>query len=158
MSSPTSSFPESTHAAPARLAGGCLCGRIRFSASRTDAFVCVCHCKSCQRQTGSAFSILVGVPADALQISRGLLAEVTTIGDSGRPVHRRFCRDCGSPICSVAETSPARIWIKAGTLDDTDWLSPVMHTWAVHKQAWVRQEGDALVLGGDRVPVHLRSR
>lgn len=137
-----------TPAMPARLTGGCLCGRIRYSASSQDAFTCVCHCKSCQRQTGSAFSVLVGIPAGAVEISGGSLAEVTTTGDSGRLVRRKFCRDCGSPIYSTAEVRPEVSWLKAGTLDDTDWLSPVLHIWAAQKQAWVAQTRDVTWLPG----------
>jgi hypothetical protein len=40
------------------MTGGCLCGQVRYSANAEPAFVGVCHCKHCQKQTGSAFSVI----------------------------------------------------------------------------------------------------
>src|SRR6185295_177332 len=48
--------------------GGCLCGQVRYSSKADPAFVGVCHCKNCQKQTGTAFSVLVGLPTSALSI------------------------------------------------------------------------------------------
>jgi hypothetical protein len=50
--------------------GGCLCGQVRYSVKADPAFVGVCHCKNCQKQTGTSFSVLIGVPKSALSISR----------------------------------------------------------------------------------------
>ncbi len=52
----------------AELTGGCLCGHVRYSANADPVFVGVCHCTHCQRQTGTAFSVLVGVPKPAMSI------------------------------------------------------------------------------------------
>lgn len=72
-----------------KLAGGCLCGQVRYDCSGEPLMTAVCHCPDCQKQTGTAFSVVVGVPAAAL----GLHGEVTiysTTGDSGARVHRHF--------------------------------------------------------------------
>jgi hypothetical protein len=45
-----------------KIEGGCLCGKVRYSADVEPAFVGVCHCKNCQKGTGSAFSVVVGLP------------------------------------------------------------------------------------------------
>jgi hypothetical protein len=42
----------------AEITGGCLCGQVRYSANAEPAFVGVCHCTHCQKQTGTAFSVL----------------------------------------------------------------------------------------------------
>jgi len=42
------------------MTGGCLCGQVRYSANADPAFIGVCHCKNCQKQTGTAFSIRLG--------------------------------------------------------------------------------------------------
>ena len=42
-----------------KIEGGCLCGKVRYSADAEPAFVGVCHCKNCQKGTGTAFSIVV---------------------------------------------------------------------------------------------------
>ena len=55
------------------MTGGCLCGQVRYSANADPAIVAVCHCKNCQKQTGTAFSVLVGVPKSAISPAHQLL-------------------------------------------------------------------------------------
>jgi hypothetical protein len=115
--------------------GGCLCGQVRYSAKAEPTFVGVCHCKNCQKQTGTAFSILVGVPKSALSV-RGKLKTFHDIGGSGQAVERNFCPDCGSPIFTDAAAISEVAFIKAGTIDDTSWLDPVMHIYCDSKERW----------------------
>jgi hypothetical protein len=57
-------------------------------------------------------------------------------GDSGQPVERNFCPECGSPIFSDVAAMPGITFIKAGTLDDTSWLDPKMHVYCDSKEHW----------------------
>jgi hypothetical protein len=57
-------------------------------------------------------------------------------GDSGQPVDRSFCPECGSPIFSDVAVMPGLAFIKAGTLDDTSWLDPKMHVYCDSKEQW----------------------
>ena len=93
------------------ITGGCLCGQVRYSANAEPAFVGVCHCTHCQKQTGTAFSVLVGVPKSAMK-TQGRLKIFHDKGDSGQPVARRnFCPECGSPVFSdVAVVSGGRFY------------------------------------------------
>ena len=61
------------------MTGGCLCGQVRYSANTEPAFVGVCHCRNCQKQTGTAFSVLVGIPKAAMS-SKGSLRRFMTRG------------------------------------------------------------------------------
>ncbi len=117
--------------------GGCLCGSVRYVSDAAPALTAVCHCKHCQRQTGTSFSILVGVPKGSLKIEGESLAAFEDVGDSGQPVIRHFCRSCGSPIYSDVKAMPGLDFVKAGTLDDAAWLQPQMHLWCSHAQPWV---------------------
>jgi hypothetical protein len=84
------------------------------------------------------------VPADALRIEGDSLSSFTTVGtDTGQEVHRQFCRECGSPIASVAEAMPQVVFIKAGTLNDTSWLDPQMQVWCESAQPWIPLESHA---------------
>ena len=67
------------------MTGGCLCGQVRYSANEDPVFVGVCHCTHCQRQTGTAFSVLVGIPKSAMSI-QGQVKTFHDTGDSGQPV------------------------------------------------------------------------
>jgi hypothetical protein len=113
--------------------GGCLCGQVRYSANTDPVFVGVCHCQNCQKQTGTAFSVLVGVPKSALSI-RGKIKTFHDIGGSGQAVKRNFCPECGSPIFTDADVIPDVAFIKAGTIDDTSWLDPAMHIYCDSKE------------------------
>jgi hypothetical protein len=97
--------------------------------------VAVCHCKNCQKQTGTAFSVLVGVPKSTILIE-GRLKTFHDRGDSGQPVDRNFCPECGSPIISDVALMPELRFIKAGTLDDTNWLDPKMHVYCDSAEPW----------------------
>ena len=133
----------------AKLDGSCLCGKVTYSCDTEPLATAVCHCTDCQKQTGTAFSIIVAVPRDGLDIQGDTLSSFTTVGtDTGKEVSRQFCRDCGSPIVSLGDAMPALAFIKAGTLDDTSWLEPEMHIWSDSAQPWLPLESQA----GTKIP------
>jgi hypothetical protein len=125
----------------AHIEGGCLCGQVHYRAEAEPAFVGVCHCSDCQKFSGSAFVTVVGVPRPALQLT-GTLKTFTKPGDSGKPIHRRFCPECGSGIMDEADALPGVAMINAGTLDDTSWVKPAMEIFCDSAQPWVKLGGD----------------
>lgn len=116
--------------------GGCLCGEVRYRLASARARTMVCHCRACQKQSGSAFSVLLALPAADLQLE-GRLRTCVTVADSGREVHRRYCGHCGSPVLTELPARPGLAVIKAGTLDDPSWLQPALHVWCKSAQPWV---------------------
>ena len=122
----------------ADIVGGCLCGNVRYSSDAEPVMTAVCHCSHCQTQTSSAFSIIVAVPKGSLRIEGEPLAAYETQGESGQPITRKFCPNCGSPVVSDVAVTPDLEWIKAGTLDDTSWLQPQVHWWCDSAQPWVK--------------------
>jgi hypothetical protein len=116
--------------------GGCLCGAVRYEYSGEALFSAVCHCQSCQRQTGSAYSVVIGVPATAFQ-QQGATRSFTALGVSGKPVARHFCPDCGSPIISMVEALPDVVIIKAGTLDGGATLKPTIEVFCDTALPWL---------------------
>lgn len=125
-----------------QLDGGCLCGAVRYRCKAAPALTALCHCRHCQKQTSAPFSIVVAVPSGSLVIERGELRTFADVGDSGQPVERSFCPECGSPIRSFVAAMPDLEFIKAGTLDDTSWLAPTMELWCETAQPWL-QSGPA---------------
>jgi hypothetical protein len=122
---------------PTEFSGHCSCGGITYHATAAPVMQGVCHCTDCQRQTGTAFSIVIGVPRDALTIEGDTLSSYTTIGDVHQtPTERKFCSGCGSPIASFVEGMPDLAWIKAGTLDDASWLKPAFEIFVRSAQPW----------------------
>jgi hypothetical protein len=126
----------------ADIEGGCLCGRVRYSVDAEPTFVAVCHCKDCQKFSGSAFATVIGVPTMALRLT-GTMRSFTKPGDSGKAIHRYFCPECGSGITDEADAMPDVTMIGAGTLDDPNWVKPTAQIYCDSAQSWV-QLGDEL--------------
>ena len=82
--------------------GGCLCGKVRYKVSAEPVFAGVCHCKNCQKGSGSAFSVVLAIPSAGLTVT-GTLKEYVGRGDSGNATTKKFCPECGSPIAIEAE-------------------------------------------------------
>lgn len=122
-----------------QLDGGCLCGQIRYTCTSEPALTAVCHCRNCQKQSGSTFSLLVAVPKGTIQVEGGDgLCTFSDRGESGQAVLRRFCGNCGSPLFSDVAAMPELEFIKAGTLDDASWLQPQAQFWCVSAQPWLQ--------------------
>ncbi|KAJ6134727.1 hypothetical protein N7523_001049 [Penicillium sp. IBT 18751x] len=117
------------------LTGHCLCGAVTYTAAVDKPLITAYdHCDDCQRQTGSTYSLVTVVPKDSLTIN-GPTKSFAKAGSSGKPVHRIFCSECGSPIAHDPEAAPPIIALKAGTLDSEikKTLKPDTEIWTVGK-------------------------
>src|ERR1700747_2131791 len=103
-----------------QITGSCVCGHLHYSAQAEPIFTAVCHCKTCQKQSGTAFRVVIAVPLTGVSI-QGLPKTYTRTGDSGKQVVNRFCPDCGSTVVIEPAALPSTAIIPAGTLDDTSW-------------------------------------
>ena len=89
------------------ITGSCLCGNLRYTVRSDPVLTGICHCKSCQKQTGAAFAVAIVVPKSSLSIE-GDLASFEVVGASGLPTRRVFCPKCGSPIAVDPSSNPNR--------------------------------------------------
>ena len=133
----------------ARIEGGCLCGAVRYRSEAEPAMQLICHCKTCQKNSGSAFSMNVVVPEVSLIVEGDALrCYEDQSGTSGQTFHRYFCGACGSPVYSQGPAYGAIAFIKAGTLDDATWVAPSTNIWCAEKLPWVAiPEGATQSLG-----------
>lgn len=103
--------------------GGCLCGALRYEVSNQPVRVTMCHCKFCQRATGSAylvepifdngdFAMVKGNPKRYIHRSEG----------SGKEVYVHFCETCGTKLFLTFERFETAVGVYGGTFDDPDWL------------------------------------
>ena len=120
--------------------GGCLCGAVRYGFTGEPVMQAVCHCKNCQRQAGSGWSMLIALPLAAVTIA-GEVRTYVDRSETGNEVHRQFCPTCGSPVFTRVPAQPAMIFIKAGSLDDTSGFAPQVQFWTASKQDWIELEG-----------------
>ena len=121
----------------ATITGGCLCGNIRYRSDAAPKFVSLCHCRDCQKFTGSAFAVVIALPKAAVAIT-GTMKGFAKHGDSGNPIERFFCPDCGTSLLDEAATVPGLVMIAAGTLDDPSWVKPKSEIYCASAQPWVR--------------------
>ncbi len=122
------------------ITGHCMCGNVRYSADAEPVLQAVCHCTDCQRQTGSPFTVVVGVPLAALTVQGSTLASFATTGeDHGGDSERKFCSACGSPVFTISAMLPELALLKAGSLDDASWLEPAVEVWTSSAQPWSPQ-------------------
>ena len=120
------------------LTGGCSCGAVRYRLRSAPMFVHCCHCKDCQRQTGSAFVLNALIEADRAELISGAPEPVTMPTDSGRPHDIYRCPKCRIAVWSTYGGRPQIRFVRVGTLDDPSALSPDVHIYTRSKLPWVK--------------------
>ena len=98
------------------LKGQCFCGAVKYRLNAAPMFVHCCHCKDCQRQTGSAFVINALIEAKHVA-SDGTTEIVTLPTDSGRPHDVTRCPTCRTALWSDYGRRKTVYFIRVGTLD-----------------------------------------
>ena len=117
--------------------GGCHCGAVRYAIAidQLPPVYC-CHCRECQTMTGSAFAEQAFVMENQLSVS-GPLIDYGYPNRSGAISRQFFCATCHVRIYNVNGVRPGVAIVRAGTLDDSDRLSPRAHIWVSRKQPWL---------------------
>ena len=118
----------------AKFTGGCLCGTVRYECSAEPIAMGNCHCRDCQRATGSAYAAGLLVPQSAVKIT-GDVKYYEVTGDSGTVVGRGFCSKCGSRLFSKPP-NPEFMGIMAGSLDDPSYFQPTVDMYTDSAQPW----------------------
>lgn len=124
-----------------KIEGGCLCGAVRYSGEAEPVFAGVCHCRDCQKFTGSAFGALVGVPQTSVKFE-GVFKTFTSVGGSGKPILRHFCPVCGSSIAEETANLPGHVVINIGTFDDPGQMTPKIEIFCDDALSWAQIGGN----------------
>ena len=120
-----------------RLEGGCACGAVRYRLASKPMFVHCCHCKDCQRQTGSAFVLNAIIETDRIELLKGKPKPVRVPTGSGR-VHDIYrCAKCQTALWSDYGGRPKLRFVRVGTLDNKLALKPDVHIFTRSKLPWV---------------------
>ena len=119
------------------LEGGCACGAIRYRLKTQPMFVHCCHCRDCQRQTGSAFVLNALIETDRIEILSGEPEPVSMPTDSVQPHDIYRCPACHIALWSDYGRRPALRFVRVGTLDDASALPPDVHIFTRSKLPWV---------------------
>ncbi|MGA3398480.1 MAG: GFA family protein [Acetobacteraceae bacterium] len=119
------------------LEGGCACGAVRYRLGTAPLFVHCCHCRDCQRQTGSAFAINALIEAREVALLSGETAPSAMPTDSGQPHRIHRCTACGTALWSEYGGRDTIRFVRVGTLDDPAALTPDVHIYVRSKLPWV---------------------
>ena len=114
--------------------GGCMCGAVRYECSAEPIAMGNCHCRDCQRATGTAFAAAIVVPRDVVTIT-GEVKYYEVTADSGQPIRRGFCPNCGSRLFGLRATADF-LSIMAGSLDDPSEFRSAMDLYTASAQPW----------------------
>jgi hypothetical protein len=118
--------------------GGCDCRYIRYQLTSAPLFVNCCHCRWCQRETGSAFVLNANIEADRVVLVAGEPQMIETPTQSGYAQIIARCPKCWVAVWShYASAGPVTRFVRVGTLDDPDLFPPQAHVFVASKQPWV---------------------
>ncbi|NIA69226.1 GFA family protein [Pelagibius litoralis] len=120
------------------LEGGCTCGAVRYRMTSKPIYVHCCHCRWCQRETGSAFVLNAMIEADRVEVLQGEPQAAVIPSNSGKGQKITRCPTCQVALWSnFAGAGDAIRFVRVGTLDDPDRLPPDVHVFTDSKQPWV---------------------
>lgn len=116
--------------------GGCECGLVRYRMTDEPMFVNCCHCRQCQKITGSAFAINGMIEADRLELLQG--------GDNIAAEEGQVrCAQCGTLLWGAHRLFPNKIqFVRLGTLDAAERIKPDAHFFVRSKHSWVKIPAD----------------
>ena len=124
----------------APIAGGCLCGAIRYEAREPPSDANYCHCRMCQRTSGAPAVASVTFARQAFQFTKGEPKHYK----SSSFAERGFCSDCGSSLTYIplAPAWSGMIFVWTGTLDRPQDAPPKWHTGIESQVSWFNVEDD----------------
>ena len=135
-----------------KLKGGCLCGAIRYSCSADPIFTFACHCRFCQRSSGTAFRAAMSFKNSDVEFSGSELKQYTYQSEEhGREVYVQFCPECSTQVTATTERAPKGRIIMIGTLDEPDQIDVKTHMFAYESFHWVSVSDDDIVYAKHRL-------
>ena len=117
--------------------GSCTCKNVRYRVTAQPMMTHCCHCKWCQRETGSAFVVNAMIESKYVKLLRGEPIMINTPSESGRGQPIARCPDCQIALWSHYSAGPVISFIRVGTLDTPDVFPPDVHIFTRSKQNWV---------------------
>ena len=116
------------------ITGGCLCGRVRYEADALAGPVGHCHCATCRKAHGAAFSTTARVARGAFRVTPG--GDDLGAFESSPGKRRFFCPRCGSHVFAAWDAEDEVI-LRVGSVDDDAPLpKPVAHVFTSDKAPW----------------------
>jgi hypothetical protein len=133
-----------------KLTGGCQCGAVRYRLTAAPTGASICHCRMCQKATGSPYGAYAPMAREALVFTRGALK----IFRSSEIAERGFCAECGTPL-TYRNVTRQRISVTICSLDDPELTPPEFQLDPAAAVSWV---SDCLTKPAESVEDFLKTR
>ncbi|KAJ9643395.1 hypothetical protein H2199_004074 [Coniosporium tulheliwenetii] len=102
--------------------------------------IALCHCLTCQKVTGSAFSSNLLIPIDSFHVTQGTPKQVDTTHENGMRITLHMCAECGTMIYKEGDSDDLKgmAIVQAGTLDEgLSSANPDAELWIKHRPEWL---------------------
>ncbi len=120
--------------------GGCLCGAVRFEIHQPDMGTMFCHCRMCQKFTGSPVIAGTTFHAESVKFTSGELKyyQSSTIAKRG------FCADCGASLVYQGTIGQWTEWtmIFTASLDNPEKYTPSYHLGVESAVPWLEVQDE----------------
>ncbi len=132
------------------LTGGCACGAVRFAVTEPLIAASYCHCKRCQRRSGTTASVNARPSPGSFQVTTGTERMRVWKPQDGR--EKWFCGDCASGLFSSGPNQADPVGIRIGTFDGDPGVRPTAHFFVDYAAPWEPIPNDGLPRHTERPP------
>jgi hypothetical protein len=119
-----------------RRTASCACGQLRATIEGEPERVLACHCRECQRRTGSVLGVSAYF-AKARVTVEGLSSSFVRTTEQGLTFDTRFCATCGSSVLWTSSALPDHVAVAVGAFADPSFPAPTLTAWTADKHPWV---------------------
>lgn len=118
------------------LSGECFCGAVKFTIKDSFKAFYQCHCKQCQKFTGSAFASNIFTDPDNIKWVIGK-NNITNYEHPTREFSKSFCILCGSGVPFINKTKTSLI-VPAGSLNELPNMAPQANIFTSEEACWLK--------------------
>ena len=120
------------------ITGSCLCGKVTYQIAGKIGDIVHCHCVTCRKAHGAAFSSVAAVKdADFRLSGRDHLKSF----ESSKGKRRYFCSNCGTQVYAKREDAQ-HVILRLGSLNDNPDARETKHIWVSQKAGWYSIHND----------------
>lgn len=115
-----------------KVIGSCRCEQVQFEVTAPPLVTMACHCRGCQKMTGSAYSLSAAIPSQGFRVTRG----EPVIGALHGPTRHYYCPHCKSWLFTRPEGMDFFVNVRPTMLAEAVWAEPFIETCVEEKLAW----------------------
>jgi hypothetical protein len=134
------------------LAGGCRCGAVKVTTRAEPITTRACWCKDCQKLAAGGPTYNAFFKSEDVAVE-GAVKWHDVLADSGTPLARGFCAECGTPLFSQSHARRHLITVRIGVFGDTDALGPRSVIWTSSAPRWAQIDPDMPHVEGQPPPL-----